>query len=329
MTSTRGIGGYFELAPARAVHSLTWLADAKRFQSGRAAIAALFLANGASAVWVPYFICSAVLEALAFARVRVRGYELSPTRGIPDALHLGANEWLLCVDYFGISKYECDNAIARFGANRVVIDASQSLLHAPRQEVATIYSPRKFCGVPDGGLLLNAPYVAAPSHVDEKSSIERSQHLLLRAAGETAAGYTAFQQAEASLINCEPSGMSAVTTRLLASVDIAHLRAQRVANYEQLAGILRQHGYRIDPLPADAVPLCCPLTISRAAQVRAELARRGIFTPTYWPDIDLPFSDTVGRTLRYDTLYLPCDQRYGRDDMTYVAQTFLEAENSL
>ena len=78
MSATRGIGGYFDLAPSGAREPLPWLDAALRFQSGRAAIAAVFGANGARAVWVPWFVCGAVRDALAFAGVPVRGYALSP-----------------------------------------------------------------------------------------------------------------------------------------------------------------------------------------------------------------------------------------------------------
>ena len=327
MSVAEGIGGYFDLAPGRGGTQWPWLGRATKFQSARAAIAAVFLANSATAAWVPWFVCGAVRDGLKFAGIPVRGYALSPSRGVPDDLRLGAGEWLLCVDYFGNSAAACDDAIARHGADRVLVDASQAFLHAPRDGVATVYSPRKFCGVPDGGLLVNAPYVAAPADADEFGSMRRSRALLLRASGKLAEGYAAFQEGEASLEDCTPQAMSMLTADHLAEVDVARMRTQRIANHTALADALR-HRHRIEALAPDAAPLCCPVPTGDAPRLRAALAQRGIFCPAYWPDADVPADDATGLALRHGTLYLPCDQRYGPDDMAVVAHTLLELEES-
>ena len=183
------IGGYFGLELAEGGEALPWWPDAIRFQSARAAIAAVFQANGAKAAWVPHFVCGAVRDALAHAGTPVRGYALDARRGVPEEVVLADGDWLLCVDYFGLDGAACDAAIARYGAQRIVVDASQALLHAPRPGVATVYSPRKFCGVPDGGLLVHAPYVASPGAANEMASVERAEAMLMRCAGLVEAGY--------------------------------------------------------------------------------------------------------------------------------------------
>jgi len=193
------------------------------------------------------------------------------------------------------------------------------LLHAPRPGVATVYSPRKFCGVPDGGWLVNATGIAAPRAADERASVERGQSLLSRSAGLVADGYAQFRQAEASLSDCTPMAMSTLTRTLFEAVDVASLRERRIANYAHLAG--RLEGLLV-PVPDDGdVPLCCPVASPQAPRLRKALAERGIFTPAYWPDADLPDDDPHGLALRHGTLYLPCDQRYDVDDMDRIAHT--------
>jgi hypothetical protein len=305
-----------------------WWEGVLHYLSGRAALAAAFRGMGARVAWVPWFVCGAVRDALAFAGVEARGYPLAADRGVPDALAPGEGEVVLCVDYFGMSGRGCDSAIARFGAGRVVVDASQALLHAPRPGVATVYSPRKFCGVPDGGLLVHAPGAPGPWPADEAASAARSRALELRSAGQVQAGYERFLEGEASLSDCAPRGMSTLTRRLLGRVDVDALRARRLANHAHLAEALRRDGYEVLPLPPGEVPLCCPVVVADAARLRAALAARGIYAPAYWPDADVPADDTVGQLLRHGTLYLPCDQRYGADDMDRIARALREIEET-
>jgi hypothetical protein len=317
------VGGYFALERGSG-GGLGLLRDATGFQSARSAMAALLQAVDARIVWAPHFICEAVTDMLQFAGVETRRYTLSESHGVPAHLPLESSDWLICVDYFGITGSACDAAIARHGSERILIDASQALFHAPRPGVSTAYSPRKFVGIPDGGLLVTPHDLPRPAVADESASTSRSQHLLSRASGHVAAGYAQFQQAEASLADCTPRAMSTHTTRMLVMIDFDHVRDRRIANYLRLAGELRRHGYAVPELPEDAVPLCCPVSGVDAPSLRRALASRKIFTPAYWPDAVVPDDDPVGLALRDGTIYLPCDQRYGDADMQRVARLLIE-----
>ncbi len=317
------VGGYFAWEACDG-SGMDTLRAAAGFQSARSAMAALLQAAGARTAWVPYFICSAVTDALAFAGVQVRHYPLSGTLGVPDDLPLAPDDWLVCVDYFGLNAGACDAAIERYGAQRVLVDASQALFHAPRQGASTVYSPRKFVGVPDGGLLVTPLQLPLPAPADEVASTDRSRHLASRAAGDLAGGYEQFQHAESSLADCSPAAMSQRTRRMLDTIDFAGVRDRRIANYGWLADELRGHGFAVPDLPGGAVPLCCPVYRVDAPALRPALASRKIFAPSYWNDADVPPHDQLGSALKATTLYLPCDQRYGEVDMRRVAQSLLE-----
>lgn len=328
MPANEAIGGYFA-SEQESGNGLGLLRDATGYQSARSAIAAFLHVVEARTVWVPHFICSAVIDALRYTGVQTRRYPLSESRGVPTDLPMDSLDWLICVDYFGLAAHACDAAIALYGGDRILVDASQALFHTPRPGVATVYSPRKFLGVPDGGLLITSRSLPRPAMADESGSASRSQHLLSRASGDVAAGYVQFQQAEASLQDCTPRAMSRRTTEMLATMNIERICRQRIDNYLQLAGDLRQYGFTIPDLPTDAVPLCCPVFDVDAAFLRRELASRKIFVPKYWPDTVVPDDDPVGLGLRDSTLYLPCDQRYGVDDMQRVLRSLLEMRDAL
>jgi hypothetical protein len=111
---------------------------------------------------------------------------------------------------------------------------------------------------------------------------------------------------------------------MLTTIDFGEVRRRRIANFIRLGDELRRHGFTIPDLPKGAVPLCCPVSGVDASTLRRALASRKVFSPAYWPDAIVPDDDPVGRTLRDDTLYLPCDQRYGDADMQRVARSLLE-----
>src|SRR5688572_30574811 len=108
MTVGHAIGGYF--GPDLAGTGRAWppRAESIGLQSARAAIAAFFPASRATAVWAPFFLCGAVRDALEHAGAQVIGYALDPRRGVAGDVVLGPGEWLLCVDYFGLSGDACD-----------------------------------------------------------------------------------------------------------------------------------------------------------------------------------------------------------------------------
>jgi hypothetical protein len=321
------IGGYFalELGGGRGI---PWLDNAVGYQSARSALSAVLRATKPNAVWVPHYICGAVDDALRSASVTVRRYALSDALGVPIDLKVAATDTVICVDYFGICGAEVDRALDRFGSARVIVDASQSLFLSHRLGSIVIYSPRKFLGVPDGGLVLGAQQLAPLQAAIEGESIARSQHLLWRLAGYVEAGYGAFRAAEDSLSSCEPHAMSCLTHTLLRMADMDAVATKRVRNYERLAQLLDSEGFHVPSLPTDAIPLCCPVTCNNAASVRRELTSKRIFTPSYWPDAVLPEEDRAAHRLRDGTVYLPCDQRYGDAEMERIARCVIELKEA-
>jgi hypothetical protein len=318
------IGGYFSLE--RGVGAgLPWIDEAIGYQSARSALAAVVATLRPSAVWAPNFICGAVNDALRSIGVQVRRYALDETFGVPDEVNLAVTEFLICVDYFGINAAAIDQALDRFGTDKILVDASQSLFFRLRPGGTAVYSPRKFAGVPDGGLLRTTRRMPPAYEASEADSIRRSEHLLYRLAGQVDAGFAKFQEAEASLSGCEPVAMSRLTDVLLRSIDLENVAELRVRNYQHLAALLRAAGIAAQGLPSEAVPLCLPVKSDDAIRVRRKLVAQRIFTPTYWADAVIPEDDHVALKLRDQTVYLPCDQRYGEPELQRIASAMIQA----
>ncbi len=320
------IGGYFSVEP-RNGSGLTMLKSAACYRSARSAMAAALLEAKPATVWAPNFICGLVNAMLRDIGVPTKTYPITEKFGVPADLKLGHSDILICVDYFGLSGDEVDAAIQRYGADRILVDASQSLFLKPNPDCTTVFSPRKFVGIPDGGLLLSPRLLAPALPADELGSIFRSRHLRTRASGHVEDGYKEYQQAESSLANCGAYAMSELTKTMIGGIDFNEVALRRRENYRTLERALSAHGFETLDLPKASVPLCFPVLNLATDKLRLRLASLRIFAPAYWPDASIPASDHVATMLRERALYLPCDQRYGAFEMKRVIKALIEQED--
>ncbi|MCC8402166.1 hypothetical protein LJ655_09720 [Paraburkholderia sp. MMS20-SJTN17] len=316
----RAVGGYFELELPQ--YAATLHDGALRFQSSRAAFLALLRAARPAAVWMPWYICDAMIEPLRMTGTPVKRYRLDAGLRVQSA-DIGHGEWLVYVNYFGLSAPNVDDVLNRFPRERVVIDNAQALFAQPSDCLATLYSPRKFLGVPDGGCLVTQQPVEMPDAIDE-ASLSRCGHLLTRLAKDAEAGYADYATAEEGLKQLEPLRMSALTQRLLAGIDYDSVRERRIDNFAFLHDKLQRYN-RLTLSPGDdAVPLCYPL-FGAPAGVREALRAQRIYTPTYWPDVvDASGAPDFERSLPGSTLCLPCDQRLTRDDLAPMVKLLMD-----
>ena len=315
------MGGYFELELPQG-RDLPHV-GLTRFQSARAAFLALLRAGKPKKVWMPRYICNAMVAPLERAGIECLWYELSDELRVDAEVKLGDGDWLLYVNYFGLCDTNVAELLKRFPPDQVVLDYSQSFF-APPSEVAlaTIYSPRKFFGVPDGGLLHSRISVRQPE-VADAHSLERTTHLMQRLADTPESGYAAYQRAEESLLDCEPMRMSWLTERILSSIDFAATSKRRCENMQ----FLHERLHTVNQFPIGtqltSVPLCYPFMTGNE-ELRSRLIANRVFVATYWPDaigrVSTQWADKMVRNL----LPLPIDQRYSRADMDQLASMVLD-----
>lgn len=317
------IGGYFELELPPGNGEL--YPHGRRFQSARAAFLALLSAMRPRRIWMPWYNCETMLEPPAMAGVPVRHYRIDQQFDIAEDIVLGDDEWLLAVNYFGIGEAAVARAIARFGGERVVVDHSQALFAPPPDCLATLYSPRKFFGVPDGGYLITQSDVPVPDGQDT-GSIARLQPLLMRLDSGPEAGYEGIRAARSTLRGQMPQRMSTLTQRMLEHIDYKCAAERRLRNYVRYHLALGADNAL--PVPADPThaPLCYPFWNHRV-DLHAALAARRIFVAKYWPNIRGASGapDDLEYRLSTQCLALPCDQRYGDVEIDRVIAVLREA----
>lgn len=304
--------------------------DVIKFQSGRAALRAALECAGITRVMLPAYICDSVIQAIIDAGAVVETYRLDDSlypKCLPDSLPEKCA--LLYVNYFGLCAANVTRLVQKTPNSQLIIDNSHALLALPTKVLATIYSPRKFVGVPDGGLLVTSGLEINVPEDEDKNSLARIRHLLLRMAYTAKDGYPDYIESEKSLENTRPLRMSGLTSRILASIDMTTLKCWRRENYLALATRLDKYNaikWELDP---ESVPLCYPLILGSEVQhLRNTLAGKGIYIPIYWPDARPRVSDGIEHLMVNCCLAVPCDQRYSVDHMAYLADEIVAGLNN-
>ncbi len=303
--------------------------DAIRFQSARAAIRAVLECNGITRVMMPAYICESIIKSAIDAGVEVETYDLDELlypknlpRVLPDKCVI------LYVNYFGLCQQNINRLLEVIPSDRLIIDNSQALFASHGDVLATIYSPRKFVGLPDGGLLVASPLLKITPPVNEDlGSIERMRYLFIRMAYSAQEGYADFQQARNSLQDTLPLAMSRLTRRLMKSIRWDQVSQRRKENYSVIAEMMDGINDMHWRLGKEQVPLCYPFTLRGydMTEIKSEFAAQNIFIATYWPDA-LPRikGGSLEAALLKETLFLPIDQRLDEVQVASVGRLVLK-----
>ena len=156
-------------------------------------------------------------------------------------------------------------------------------------------------------------------------SQNRANYLLFRNIGEIEKGRQAYSEAENSFrFDVKPMFISNYTQDLISKIDFNSAYKSRRKNYSYLGKKIVEYGIKVSSIPQKTAPLCFPVKHYDAQNLIKILASRGIFCPTYWPNIILPKNDIKGFDLLNKTVYLPIDQRYGKKEMDYILDNLLK-----
>lgn len=316
------IGGYHDLSsnsPCRAASTSPYLLN-----SASTCVELLLGEIRPQAVWMPRYLCDSMFMAAERAGVQCKLYSVTKSlRPDPD-LEIDRNDLLVYPNYFGVCSTAEEEVVQRFGNDRVILDRSQAFFESQHRALAEIYSPRKFFGVPDGGILISSVAIGMPESIDDLS-VDYSLHLVMRLARGPEAGYEAYRSAENRIATMAPARMSHFTRSILGMVDLEWCETRRRDNFVHLHHQLVDDNLLQLDINRDCSPMCYPY-LPRSTRInREKLARQRIYVPRYWPEV-ISRSDTSEFEvfLASDTLPLPCDQRYDASDMDFVIHRILE-----
>ncbi len=311
------------------------------FVNARSAFASLLERVAPPAVWLPSYLCSAVVDSVRKSSVPARFYPVNRQLRVAPEDWIGRvqpGEVVLFIDYFGIPSDPDLFAIARSRGAIVVEDACQSLLSTATPGADfRLFSPRKFLGVPDGGVLFigknfgggRTHLAPPPAEWWQKSLSAASCRAKFDREGGDRDWFDAFQSVEENA----PIGaysMSDVSRDLLFSgIDYVSIGQRRRENLEVLAAHLGSLSV-FPRLEEKSVPLGFPIRVRNRDEVLDRCFAAGIYPPIHWPIAGIvPEEFRESHLLSSEILTLPCDQRYNAEDMLYVADVVARVADSL
>ncbi len=303
------VGGYFslELPLVEEYHK-----DALRLNTGRNCLEYILQSRGYKKVFLPYYICSVVLEPFEKLGVQYVFYHVDDCLELKENLSVKAGEALLYVNYFGLKQRYVEHLAGQYGTS-LIIDNTQAFYAKPVTGIDTFYSCRKFFGVPDGAYLYTNKLLGREFEQDE--SYDRMSHLLRRIDQGAESGYDDFRKNDDRLSGQPVREMSRLTHRLMQSINYGGVARRRRANYRLLEKELGKSNKIVLDLENDAVPMIYPYMAS-VKGLRERLIADKVFVACYWPDVlDWVDDASLEYCLASQMLPLPIDQRYGNEAM--------------
>lgn len=312
---TEEIGGFFEFDLSNS--NQFPYPSAIRYHSARSAFYDLLKNTQVKKIWMPKFICDSMLDPLDLLDIEVCFYNLKKdfTPELPETLK--HDEYLLYVNYFGVCTSTQRKLLERYPPEKIIFDHSQAFFVEPFDCFATIYSPRKFLPVAEGGLLIvteNFKPTFYARTADEM--VEQYQYGLMRRVSTAAQAYEVFKDNEDKFSDCLPKKISKITEKMLESFDYSDFKKKRIQNFMFLhnqLGIFNQLKIDLNNIES---PLTYPFLLNdKLAEI---LINSKVYTPTYWLDSLKRVSENCFENeLVLHTTHLICDQRYSQKEMQF------------
>ena len=299
------IGGYFELEIRRGneYHS-----SAIRLNTGRNAFEYILRVKKYKKVYMPYYTCNVMFEPINKLNLNREFYSINGDfYPIFDFEKVKQDEVFVYTNYFGI----CDRQIGiiKNKIKNIIIDNSQAFFSKPIDSTDTIYSPRKFFGVPDGSYLYTDKFIDI--ELEQDYSGDRFEHLIGRVEKNAEAYYQLFQRNNVKLKNQPIKKMSKITKSLLESIDYNNTLKIRQNNFEYLhKSLFKTNELKIENIKNDG-PLVYPYLTKNGSQLRKILIKNKVYVANYWPNVlELASKEMWEYYLAENLVPLPIDQRY-------------------
>lgn len=268
-------------------------------------------------VHVPLYTCSTVLEPMERLQAPAVFYRIDERLELEKPPDLEEGEYLLYTNYFGIKEKYVDLVASRYGG-RLIVDNALALYSAPRSGACALYSPRKFSGLPDGGIAVMGEPLPDPEEQDE--SLPEAAFLLEWLEHGPEGASAACERNEERLRNAPLRRMSRLTERLMDGIDYERARLRRMENFRFLHERLGSLNRLSVDLGSVSGPFCYPFWTA-FPELRNALIDERILVPLLWPEVlEQAPADSLERKLALHLLPLPVDQRCGRQDMERMAR---------
>lgn len=302
------IGGYLEL---ETLINNEYYSSAIALNLARNALVYLAKAKNINKVYLPYFLCDSVSNVCDRENIKYEFYHIDGSfRPVFDK-QLNPNDFLYVVNYYGqVDKNTIETIKEKF--NNIIVDNVQSFYEPPVQGVDTIYSCRKFFGVPDGAYLISD--ASCKELIPMDNSAGRTKHIYGRYDSENASKYYSdFQDNEKKFADLSLMRMSKSTRNIMGAIDYQSIMEKRTRNWQLLHEILKNKNKLA--LKCSDGPYVYPFYCDNATEIRAKLIEHGIYVSLLWPNVKDTNANEFEKDLAENILPFPIDQRYNANDM--------------
>jgi len=330
--------------------------DVAFLSTGRSAIAFLLehigLPKDKKVALLPPFTCRTVIQPFMKAGYRVCHYGINEdltcdADSLVESIEKNQPSIVLVHGYFGFDTLRSIKEVVldmRSSGIVVIEDITHTMYSSFEHTESDYYvsSLRKWVALPDGALAIstNRPFAYKPSRIDEdlqeaKLQAFHAKYLYMcEGIGNKDEFLRRFGEAEQILCKQESIfAMSLISKKIQANLRLDTLRKKRRENFKALVEHTRNLGTLepiFDSLCEDITPLYFPVYIKQnRKEFQSYLAENNIYAPILWPKPSEcakaipPTADWVYQHI----LSIPCDQRYGLDDMQRIAETIMEFDS--
>jgi hypothetical protein len=297
--------------------------------NARSCISVLIELLSPAQVWLPSYLCDSILTAVNQRATSLRFYKVSYDLTLPSLgweNEVEAGDLVVSIDYFGfMSDWQSWAPALKERGAWLLEDACQALLSQNVGEFSdfVLFSPRKFLGIPDGGILFANHQFKFPAIDLDTPPAEWWLKALFAGIlrrdfdiyGDNRHWFKLFQEVEQQ----QPLGHYSMSefshTLLLHNFDFEHVAQQRIVNFHALASELSDIAL-FSNLPPGVVPSGFPICTKKRDKIRQALFEHEIYPPIHWVIQNVvPKCFPDNHRLSAEILTLPCDQRYGVADM--------------
>ena len=301
------IGGYLELDN---FINNEYYKNYLRLNSARNCLNLLIEKRNIRKIYIPYYICDSVNPDCEIVRYNIDMNFLP----ILDEKIVGDNDWVYIVNYYGQISNEQIMHFKKIYKN-IIVDNVQAFFQEALDEIDTIYSCRKFFGVPDGA------YLSSNIELNEELAYDKSfdgfKHIIGRYENSASEFFKFYKDFEKQIGNKNILYMSKLTNNILNAIDYNSVIKRRNDNFNFLKTSLDQ--YNLLKIKSINGAYCYPLFVNHGEKLKKYLISNKIYIPTLWPNV---FDEVKEESLEYQLVLnivpIPCDQRYTIEDMDRI-----------
>lgn len=311
-------GGYIEF---ERFYGVEYHREAYRFNTARHALRYVLSKRKIKEIYLPQYLCPVIITACILEDVIVHFYNVREDLH-PDDTDIPQNAWFYFINYYGqFDNGKIEEILQRHP--NMIVDNVQAFFQKNIPGVDTIYTCRKFFGVPDGAYLYTNLNDISYHSLPQDESRTRVEYLIGRLEQNASAFYKNYCIIQDTYDQLPIMKMSKFTHNVMCGINYDMVKQRRTRNFNVLHEKLEDVNLmRVHPVVGGYM---YPLMLENAIEIRKKLIEQKIFIPVLWePFQSYNLFDSVTYKLINWILPCPIDQRYTSSDMKYIANIILD-----